>query len=75
MGCLGFAEFGGQIAEGSITEFIDGGGNVLVAANSDIGNLSLLIRHQNTGTYINLSYNILWDVICVCYDIVMTNPH
>ncbi|XP_033642306.1 dolichyl-diphosphooligosaccharide--protein glycosyltransferase 48 kDa subunit-like [Asterias rubens] len=35
--CPSVEEFGGQIAEGSITEFIDGGGNVLVAANSDIG--------------------------------------
>ncbi|XP_038078434.1 dolichyl-diphosphooligosaccharide--protein glycosyltransferase 48 kDa subunit-like isoform X2 [Patiria miniata] len=35
--CPSVEEFGGQIAEGSITEFIDSGGNVLVAANSDIG--------------------------------------
>ena len=30
-------EFGGQLDVEEITNFIDGGGNVLVAANSDIG--------------------------------------
>ncbi|XP_072047820.1 dolichyl-diphosphooligosaccharide--protein glycosyltransferase 48 kDa subunit-like [Amphiura filiformis] len=35
--CPSVEEFGGQIGEGSIIDFIDGGGNVLVAASSDIG--------------------------------------
>ena len=33
----GFAEFGGKLSVEEITDFIDGGGNVLVAANSNIG--------------------------------------
>lgn len=32
-----FAEFGGAIDVQAIASFIDGGGNVLVAANSNIG--------------------------------------
>lgn len=32
-----FADFGGNINVETITSFIDGGGNVLVAASSDIG--------------------------------------
>jgi hypothetical protein len=32
-----FPEFGGSIDVAAITNFIDGGGNVLVAASSDIG--------------------------------------
>lgn len=32
-----FSDFGGNINVETITAFIDGGGNVLVAANSDIG--------------------------------------
>lgn len=34
------ADFGGNINVETITSFIDGGGNVLVAASSDIGQLS-----------------------------------
>jgi oligosaccharyltransferase complex subunit beta len=37
-------EFGGDIDVDAITNFIDGGGNVLVATNSDIGRLSYLER-------------------------------
>lgn len=33
------ADFGGNINVETITSFIDGGGNVLVAASSDIGQL------------------------------------
>lgn len=32
-----FVEFGGSLDVAAITNFIDGGGNVLVAASSDIG--------------------------------------
>lgn len=32
-----FSDFGGNINVETITAFIDGGGNVLVAASSDIG--------------------------------------
>lgn len=35
----GFLEFGGSINVQEITKFIDGGGNVLIAASSDIGKL------------------------------------
>lgn len=35
-----FAEFGGSVDIAAITNFIDNGGNVLVAASSSIGNLS-----------------------------------
>ena len=31
------SEFGGTVDVSAITNFIDGGGNVLVAASSDIG--------------------------------------
>lgn len=36
---LSSADFGGNINVETITSFIDGGGNVLVAASSDIGQL------------------------------------
>lgn len=32
-----FSEFGGSVDVAAITNFIDGGGNVLVAGSSDIG--------------------------------------
>lgn len=32
-----YVEFGGSLDVAAITNFIDGGGNVLVAASSDIG--------------------------------------
>lgn len=32
-----FVEFGGSLDVAAVTNFIDGGGNVLVAASSDIG--------------------------------------
>ena len=35
--CLCFVEFGGSLNVRSITDFIDGGGNVLVAASSAVG--------------------------------------
>lgn len=39
-------DFGGNINVETITAFIDGGGNVLVAASSDIGKLSVVIVTQ-----------------------------
>jgi len=35
--CVCAVEFGGSVDVAAITGFIDGGGNVLVAASSDIG--------------------------------------
>lgn len=35
-----FVEFGGSINVRAITEFIDGGGNVLVAGSSAVGKLA-----------------------------------
>ena len=34
---LPFLDLGGDIDVAAITNFIDGGGNVIVAANSDVG--------------------------------------
>ena len=32
-----FSEFGGSVNTAAVTSFIDGGGNVLIAANSNVG--------------------------------------
>lgn len=41
-------DFGGNINVETITAFIDGGGNVLVAASSDIGECCILVLHTCT---------------------------
>lgn len=38
-----YVEFGGSLDVAAITNFIDGGGNVLVAASSDIGEFQILM--------------------------------
>lgn len=42
-----FVEFGGSLSVSAITEFIDGGGNVLVAASSNVGDAIRELAAEN----------------------------